>query len=100
MQQLLANLSWNNHLSLLGWLFVLVGAILFLNLLNGLRTGQLRHQFKSMGELREHYLGIPQTRAERQRSESEGGHPAMPVIGFLASLGIILIGLLLLGVIH
>lgn len=100
MQQFSIKIPWHNPPVLLGWLFVLVGAILFLNLLNGLRTGQLRHQFMSMGDLREHYLGIPQTRAERQRSESEGGHPAMPVIGFLASLGIILIGLILLGVIH
>lgn len=84
-------------LHLFGWLFLITGIALIGVLLNGLRTGRLRHQFKSMSEVREQYFGRAQTTAERLRSEREGGPCWMPVIGFLASLGTILIGLLFLG---
>jgi hypothetical protein len=86
-------------LHFLGWLFLITGITLIGVLLNGLRTGRLRHQFKSMSEVREQYFGKEQTTAERLRSEREGGPAWMPVIGFLASLVTILGGLLFLGVI-
>jgi cbb3-type cytochrome oxidase subunit 3 len=100
MKHVTATLPFNDpSIRAVGTVFLVVGIFLFCYLAHALRTGGIRQMFLTISEFKERYFGREQTTEERQRSEREGCHPVMPLVGFLGAAGIIALGLAFLGVI-